>query len=100
MLFIYLLMAVVGVLAMIFAVQNPDPVAVRFLHWRIADLPLTVQLYFRLTGMRKRKLRSISQLCIMWPDGYRLKVGDLGRLMSKRMASFSHSFELAEKVAQ
>ena len=46
MLFIYLLMAVVGVLAMIFAVQNPDPVAVRFLQWRIADLPLSLVILF------------------------------------------------------
>jgi uncharacterized integral membrane protein len=46
MVFIYLLMAVVGVLAMIFAVQNPDPVAVRFLQWRIADLPLSLVILF------------------------------------------------------
>ena len=46
MLFIYLLMAVVGVLAMIFAVQNPAPVEVRFLHWRIADLPLSLVILF------------------------------------------------------
>lgn len=46
MLFVYLLMAVVGVLAMVFAVQNPDPVQVRFLHWRIADLPLSLVILF------------------------------------------------------
>jgi lipopolysaccharide assembly protein A len=46
MLLIYLLMAVVGVLAMIFAVQNPGPVQVRFLHWRIADLPLSLVILF------------------------------------------------------
>ena len=46
MLFVYLLMAVVGVLAMVFAVQNPNPVEVRFLHWRIADLPLSLVILF------------------------------------------------------
>ncbi len=46
MLFIYLLMAVVGVLAMIFAVQNPDSVEVRFLQWRTVSLPLSLVILF------------------------------------------------------
>jgi len=46
MFFIYLLMAAVGVLAMIFAVQNPDPVEVRFLRWSLTDLPLSLVILF------------------------------------------------------
>jgi len=46
MLLIYLLMAAVGVLAMIFAVQNPDPVEVRFLRWSVTDLPLSLVILF------------------------------------------------------
>jgi len=42
MLFIYLLMALLGVAATIFAVQNPDPVAVRFLAWQTVTLPLSL----------------------------------------------------------
>ncbi|HEV8530783.1 MAG TPA: LapA family protein [Methylomirabilota bacterium] len=46
MLFIYLLMAVVGVLAMIFAIQNPDSVEVRFLQWQTVSLPLSLVILF------------------------------------------------------
>ncbi len=42
MLFVYVLMALVGVAATLFVVQNPDPVAVSFLHWRTAGMPLSL----------------------------------------------------------
>ncbi|MBI2529361.1 MAG: hemerythrin domain-containing protein [Candidatus Rokubacteria bacterium] len=42
MVFVYLLMAIIGVAAVIFTIQNPDPVAVSFLHWRSVSLPLSL----------------------------------------------------------
>ena len=39
---IYLLMAVVGAAAAIFALQNIDPVVIRFLTWRIEGAPLSL----------------------------------------------------------
>src|SRR5262245_33191963 len=40
MLFVYLLMALIGVAASIFAIQNIDPVAVHFLAWSTVRMPL------------------------------------------------------------
>src|SRR5262249_44020246 len=40
--FVYLVMALLGVAAAVFAVENPDPVTLRFLMWRTASLPLSV----------------------------------------------------------
>lgn len=42
MIFVYLLMAILGVAATLFAVQNRDPVAVSFLGWRTAGMPLSL----------------------------------------------------------
>lgn len=42
MLVVYLLMAVVGAAAAIFALQNIDPVVIRFLTWRIEGAPLSM----------------------------------------------------------
>jgi len=42
MLFVYLLVAILGVGAAIFAVQNPDLVAVHFLSWRTVELPVSL----------------------------------------------------------
>src|SRR3989441_1568770 len=42
MVFVYLLVAMLGVGAAIFAVQNPDLVAVHFLSWRTAELPVSL----------------------------------------------------------
>jgi uncharacterized integral membrane protein len=42
MLFVYVLMALIGVAATLFVIQNPDPVAVSFLHWRTAGMPLSL----------------------------------------------------------
>jgi uncharacterized integral membrane protein len=39
---VYLLMAVVGAAAAIFALQNIDPVVIRFLGWRIDGAPLSI----------------------------------------------------------
>ena len=41
MIFGYLAMALLGVAAVIFAVANPEPVAVSFLDWRTVSLPLS-----------------------------------------------------------
>jgi uncharacterized integral membrane protein len=49
---IYLLMAVVGALAVVFAVQNPTSVAVRFLVWETRGMPLSlVILLSAVTGL-------------------------------------------------
>src|SRR5713101_1385845 len=42
MVFVYLLVAILGVGAAIFAVQNPDLVAVHFLSWRTVELPVSL----------------------------------------------------------
>lgn len=42
MIVIYLLMALVGAAAALFAAQNIDPVVIRFLVWRIEGMPLAL----------------------------------------------------------
>ena len=44
MVFLYTLMGVLGAAAMIFTVQNPDPVSVNFLNWRSVGMPLALLL--------------------------------------------------------
>jgi len=44
MVFLYTLIGVLGAAAMIFTVQNPDPVSVNFLDWRSAGMPLSLLL--------------------------------------------------------
>lgn len=39
---VYLLMAFVGAAAAIFALQNVDPVVIRFLGWRVEGAPLSM----------------------------------------------------------
>jgi uncharacterized integral membrane protein len=39
---VYLLMILVGAAAAIFAIQNIDPVVIRFLGWRIEGMPLAL----------------------------------------------------------
>jgi uncharacterized integral membrane protein len=42
MIIVYLLMALVGSAATLFAVQNIDPVVIRFLVWRVEGMPLAM----------------------------------------------------------
>ena len=42
MVFIYVLMALVGAAAAIFAIQNLDPVVIRFLVWRVEGMPVAL----------------------------------------------------------
>ena len=42
MVLVYLLMALVGAAAAVFALQNVDPVVIRFLGWRIEGAPLAM----------------------------------------------------------
>ncbi len=42
MVFVYVLMALVGAAAALFAIQNLDPVVVRFLVWRVEGMPLAL----------------------------------------------------------
>jgi uncharacterized integral membrane protein len=42
MLFVYVFMALVGASAALFAIQNLDPVVVRFLVWRVEGMPLAL----------------------------------------------------------
>jgi uncharacterized integral membrane protein len=44
MVFLYTLFGVLGAAAMIFTVQNPDPVSVNFLNWRSVGMPLSLLL--------------------------------------------------------
>jgi uncharacterized integral membrane protein len=41
MVFVYLLMALFGVAAVIFATQNPEPVSLTFLGWKTVAMPLS-----------------------------------------------------------
>jgi uncharacterized integral membrane protein len=41
MLFLYVVIGILGAATLIFTVQNPDPVAVRFLDWRTGTFPLS-----------------------------------------------------------
>jgi len=42
MVFVYVLMALVGAAAAIFAIQNLDPVVIRFLGWRVEGMPVAL----------------------------------------------------------
>jgi uncharacterized integral membrane protein len=42
MLFVYVLMALIGAAAAIFAIQNLDPVVIRFLVWRVEGMPVAL----------------------------------------------------------
>jgi len=44
MIFVYVLVAILGAGAMVFAVQNPDPVTISFLNLRSVSLPLSLLL--------------------------------------------------------
>lgn len=44
MVFLYVLAGLLGAAAMIFALQNPEPVAVVFLNWQSAGMPLSLLL--------------------------------------------------------
>jgi uncharacterized integral membrane protein len=44
MVFVYVLVALLGAAAMVFTVQNPDPVSVTFFTWRTVSLPLSLLL--------------------------------------------------------
>jgi len=44
MVFVYVLVAILGAAAMVFAVQNPDPVSITFLGTQTASLPLSLLL--------------------------------------------------------
>jgi len=42
MVFVYVLMALVGASAAIFAIQNLDPVVIHFLGWRVEGMPVAL----------------------------------------------------------
>ena len=46
MIVLYLLFAILGAAVGIFTLQNPEPMAVNFLHWRSGQLPLSLLMVF------------------------------------------------------
>jgi uncharacterized integral membrane protein len=44
MVFLYVLIGILGAAALVFTVQNPDPVSVNFLNWRTVAMPLSLLL--------------------------------------------------------
>lgn len=42
MVLVYLIMILVGAAAAVFAIQNIDPVVIRFLSWRVEGMPLAL----------------------------------------------------------
>ena len=71
MLAVYLLMAVVGAAAAIFALQNIDPVVIRFLTWRVEGAPLSVVIMLSIiVGV---VLTSLVGLVRHWKMRYRIR---------------------------
>jgi uncharacterized integral membrane protein len=50
MVILYVLMALVGAAAAVFALQNIDPVVIRFLGWRIEGAPLALVIMVSVVG--------------------------------------------------
>ena len=50
MVIVYVLMALVGAAAAVFALQNIDPVVIRFLGWRIEGAPLALVIMVSVVG--------------------------------------------------
>ena len=50
MTFAYLLMALVGAAFAVFALQNMDPVVIRFLGWRVEGMPLALVILLSVLG--------------------------------------------------
>ena len=46
----YLLMAIVGAACAVFALQNMDPVVIRFIGWRIEGMPLALVILLSVLG--------------------------------------------------
>jgi len=46
----YLLMALVGAACAVFALQNMDPVVIRFLGWRVEGMPLALVILLSVLG--------------------------------------------------
>src|SRR5262249_56663565 len=61
MIVVHLLIAMLGAAAALFALQNPEPTAVSFFHWRSAYLPLSLlMLLSALAGGFLPPLRSLA----------------------------------------
>ncbi|HET7874816.1 MAG TPA: LapA family protein [Methylomirabilota bacterium] len=71
MLFVYLLMALVGAAAALFAVQNLDPVVIRFLVWRVDGMPLA--LVILLSAFVGVVFASLSGFAQQWKLRFRLR---------------------------
>ena len=64
----YILMALVGAACAVFALQNMDPVVIRFISWRVEGMPLALVILLSVLGglvfascmglLRQLKLRS------------------------------------------
>lgn len=50
MVLVYVLMAAIGAAVAVFALQNLDPVVIRFLTWRIEGMPLALVIVASLVG--------------------------------------------------
>ena len=62
MVVVYLLVAMLGAAAAFFTLQNPEPVAVTFFHWRSARLPLSLLiLCSALAGVLLAALSALAQ---------------------------------------
>ena len=62
MIVIYLLIAMLGAAVAFFTLQNPEPMAVNFFHWRSGKLPLSLLMLFSaLAGVWLTALSSFAQ---------------------------------------
>ncbi len=71
MVFVYVFMALVGAAAALFAIQNLDPVVVRFLVWRVEGMPLA--LVILLSAFIGIVFASSSGFAREWKLRYRLR---------------------------
>lgn len=93
MLFLYVLSGILGAAAVIFTVQNPDPVAITFLHWRSVSLPQSLVIMLAVfLGIMVASVSSFSQEIQFRQRISRLKVqiGELRRQVAE-LSDATHS---------
>jgi uncharacterized integral membrane protein len=99
---VYVLMAVVGAAAAIFALQNFDPVVIRFLGWRIEGAPLSMVILLSVLAgivftalvalVQQWKLRGI---CRAAPEPGRRSRAPQHRLVIDRVSSLGSTSQKA-----
>lgn len=93
MVLVYLLMALVGAAAAVFALQNVDPVVIRFLGWRIEGAPLAMVIM--LSVLAGIVLTSLVGLVQQWK--LRSRIRQLENRLAQIPAPSAHPTSLAPR---